>query len=125
MQHIVLRNHPTLSTGTEKLACLNSPPGVQSRTLAPDRVHSPISISLPTLLAPTKEISHQNKSSMCPPQKKTCSSLVWDAAPPYSKKLISNHYIECNLFINSLAGSNLSDATNTSLNINRLVGITV
>ena len=33
MQHMVLRNWPTLSIGTERLACLNSPPGVQLGTL--------------------------------------------------------------------------------------------
>ena len=33
-QHMVLRNRPTLSIGTERLACLNSPPGVQLETLA-------------------------------------------------------------------------------------------
>ena len=33
-QHMVWRNRPTLSIGTERLACLNSPPGVQPRTLA-------------------------------------------------------------------------------------------
>ena len=33
-QHMVLRNQPTLSIGTERLACLNSPPGVQLGTLA-------------------------------------------------------------------------------------------
>ena len=33
-QHMVLRNRPTLSIGTERLACLNSAPGVQPRTLA-------------------------------------------------------------------------------------------
>ena len=32
-QHLVLRNCPTLSIGTERLACLNSPPGVQLGTL--------------------------------------------------------------------------------------------
>ena len=32
-QHMVLRNQPTLSVGTERLACLNSPPGVQLGTL--------------------------------------------------------------------------------------------
>ena len=31
---MVLRNRPTLSIGTERLACLNSLPGVQPRTLA-------------------------------------------------------------------------------------------
>ena len=34
MQHEVLRNHPTLSIGTERLACLNNPCGVQLGTLA-------------------------------------------------------------------------------------------
>ena len=34
MQHMVLRNRPTLSIGTERLACLNSSPGVQLWTLA-------------------------------------------------------------------------------------------
>ena len=34
MQHMVLRNRPTLIIGTERLACLNSPPGVQRGTLA-------------------------------------------------------------------------------------------
>ena len=29
MQHMVLHNPPTLPIGTERLACLNSPPGVQ------------------------------------------------------------------------------------------------
>ena len=29
MQHMVLRNRPTLIIGTERFACLNSPPGVQ------------------------------------------------------------------------------------------------
>ena len=33
-QHVVLRNHPTLSIGTERLACLNCPHGVQLGTLA-------------------------------------------------------------------------------------------
>ena len=33
-QHMVLRNRPTLSIGTERLARLNSPPGVQLGTLA-------------------------------------------------------------------------------------------
>ena len=33
-QHVVLRNHPTLSIGTERLACLNNPRGVQLETLA-------------------------------------------------------------------------------------------
>ena len=33
-QHMVLRNRTTLSLGTERLACLNSPPGVQLGTLA-------------------------------------------------------------------------------------------
>ena len=33
-QHMVLRNRPTLIIGTERLACLNSPPGVQRSTLA-------------------------------------------------------------------------------------------
>ena len=33
-QHMVLRNRPTLIIGTERLACLNSPPGVQRGTLA-------------------------------------------------------------------------------------------
>ena len=33
-QHMVLRNRPTLIIGTERLACLNSPPGVQLGTLA-------------------------------------------------------------------------------------------
>ena len=33
-QHMVLRNRPTLIIGTERLACLNSPPGVQQGTLA-------------------------------------------------------------------------------------------
>ena len=33
-QHVVLRNHPTLSIGTERLACLNNPRGVQLGTLA-------------------------------------------------------------------------------------------
>ena len=31
---MVLRNRPTLIIGTERLACLNSPPGVQLGTLA-------------------------------------------------------------------------------------------
>ena len=31
---MVLRNQPTLIIGTERLACLNSPPGVQLGTLA-------------------------------------------------------------------------------------------
>ena len=34
MQHMVLHNRPTLSIGTERLACLNSPPGVQLGILA-------------------------------------------------------------------------------------------
>ena len=34
MQHVVLRNRPTLSIGTERLACLNNPHGVQLGTLA-------------------------------------------------------------------------------------------
>ena len=34
MQDMVLRNRPTLSLGTEGLACLNNPHGVQQRTLA-------------------------------------------------------------------------------------------
>ena len=34
MQHVVLRNRPTLSRGTERLACLNNPRGVQLGTLA-------------------------------------------------------------------------------------------
>ena len=34
MQHVVLRNSPTLSIGTERFACLNSPHGVQLGTLA-------------------------------------------------------------------------------------------
>ena len=33
-QHMVLRNRPTLIIGTERLACLNSPHGVQLGTLA-------------------------------------------------------------------------------------------
>ena len=33
-QHMVLRNRPTLIIGTERLACLNSPRGVQLETLA-------------------------------------------------------------------------------------------
>ena len=33
-QHVVLRNRPTLPIGTERLACLNSPRGVQLVTLA-------------------------------------------------------------------------------------------
>ena len=33
-QHVVLRNRPTLSIGTERLACLNSPHDVQLGTLA-------------------------------------------------------------------------------------------
>ena len=33
-QHMVLRNRPTLFIGTERLACLNSHPGVQLGTLA-------------------------------------------------------------------------------------------
>ena len=33
-QHVVLRNRPTLSIGTERLACLNNPRGVQLGTLA-------------------------------------------------------------------------------------------
>ena len=33
-QHVVLRNRPTLSIGTERLACLNNPCGVQLGTLA-------------------------------------------------------------------------------------------
>ena len=33
-QHVVLRNGPTLSIGAERLACLNSPHGVQLGTLA-------------------------------------------------------------------------------------------
>ena len=33
-QHVVLRNRPTLPIGTERLACLNSPRGVQLGTLA-------------------------------------------------------------------------------------------
>ena len=33
-QHVVLRNRPTLSIGTERLACLNNPHGVQLGTLA-------------------------------------------------------------------------------------------
>ena len=33
-QHAVLRNRPTLSIGMERLACLNSPHGVQLGTLA-------------------------------------------------------------------------------------------
>ena len=33
-QYMVLRNRPTLSIDTERLACLNSPPGVQLGTLA-------------------------------------------------------------------------------------------
>ena len=33
-QHMVLRNRPTLIIGTERLACLNSPTGVQLGTLA-------------------------------------------------------------------------------------------
>ena len=32
-QHMLLRNRPTLSIGTERLACLNSPPGMQLGTL--------------------------------------------------------------------------------------------
>ena len=32
-QHMMLRNQPTLSIGTERPACLNSPPGVQLGTL--------------------------------------------------------------------------------------------
>ena len=34
MQHVVLRNRPTPPIGTERLACLNSPRGVQLVTLA-------------------------------------------------------------------------------------------
>ena len=34
MQHMVLCNRPTLIIGTERLACLNSPPGVQRGILA-------------------------------------------------------------------------------------------
>ena len=34
MQHMVLHKRPTLIIGTERLACLNSPPGVQRGTLA-------------------------------------------------------------------------------------------
>ena len=33
-QHVVLRNRPTLSIGTERLAGLNNPHGVQLGTLA-------------------------------------------------------------------------------------------
>ena len=33
-QHVVLRNRPTLPIGTERLACLNSPRGLQLVTLA-------------------------------------------------------------------------------------------
>ena len=33
-QHVVLCNRPTLPIGTERLACLNSPHGVQLGTLA-------------------------------------------------------------------------------------------
>ena len=33
-QHMVLRNWPTISVGMERLACLNSSPGVQLGTLA-------------------------------------------------------------------------------------------
>ena len=33
-QHVVLRNRPTLSIGTERLVCLNNPHGVQLETLA-------------------------------------------------------------------------------------------
>ena len=33
-QQVVLRNRPTLSIGTEGLACLNNPRGVQLGTLA-------------------------------------------------------------------------------------------
>ena len=33
-QHVVLRNRPTLPIGRERLACLNSPRGVQLVTLA-------------------------------------------------------------------------------------------
>ena len=33
-QHVVLRNRPTLSIGTERLTCLNNPHGVQLGTLA-------------------------------------------------------------------------------------------
>ena len=33
-QHMVLRNQPTLSIGMERLACLNSSPGVQLGNLA-------------------------------------------------------------------------------------------
>ena len=33
-QHVVLRNHPILSIGTERLACLNNLHGVQLGTLA-------------------------------------------------------------------------------------------
>ena len=33
-QHVVLRNRPTLPIGAERLACLNSPHGVQLGTLA-------------------------------------------------------------------------------------------
>ena len=32
-KHVVLRNRPTLSIGTERLACLNNPHGVQLGTL--------------------------------------------------------------------------------------------
>ena len=45
MQHEVLRNHPTLSIGTERLAWLNNPHGVQLVTLARgrSRVQTPAS----------------------------------------------------------------------------------
>ena len=33
-QHVVLRNRPALSVGTERLACLNNPRGMQLGTLA-------------------------------------------------------------------------------------------
>ena len=33
-QHVMLRNRPTLSIGTERLACLSNPHGVQLGTLA-------------------------------------------------------------------------------------------
>ena len=34
MQHVVLRNRPTLSLGMERLACLNNPRSVPLGTLA-------------------------------------------------------------------------------------------
>ena len=50
MQHMVLRNRPTLSIGTERLACLNSPPGVQLGTLA--YAAGPGFSTLPSFLLP-------------------------------------------------------------------------